>query len=121
MHERKDLNVRAVGRFGAALLVVAVVVHLAVAALFFALRRSAERADAPPHPLAKSPAIPPEPRLEVAPRAALEALRREEDLLLNSVGWVDRPQGRVRIPVSRAMDLLEKRGLPVRSSHQPAD
>ncbi len=121
MHETKDLNVRAIALFGAAILVAGVVVHLAVAALFFAYRRSAERHDPPPHPLASTPALPPAPRLEVSPRAALDALRRDEDELLNTYGWVDRPHGRVRIPLSRAMELIEKRGLPVRSGQPPAD
>src|SRR5881394_2555704 len=120
MHERKDLNVRAVAWFGAGLLVVALLVALAVAAQFFAYERAEKRADPPPHPLARSPALPPPPRLEVAPRAALEALRREEDALLTSYGWVDRNQGRARIPISRAMELLEKRGLPVRPGHPTA-
>jgi hypothetical protein len=121
MHERKDLNVRAVAIFGAVLLGVGVLLHLALAGFFFGLRRALDRADAPAHPLAASPAPPPGPRLEVAPRAALEALRRDEDALLNSYGWVDRAQGRVRIPVSRAMELLESRGLPARPVQPPAD
>ena len=121
MHETKDLNVRAIAIFGAVILGVGVLVHLAVAAQFFSYRRSAERQDPPPHPLAVRPAVPPAPRLEVAPHAALEALRRDEDALLKSYGWIDRPHGRVRIPLSRAMDLLEKRGLPVRPGQPPAD
>jgi len=121
MHEQKDLNVRAVAIFGGGLLVVAVLVHLGIAALFFAFRRSREQADLPPHPLAVSPAVPPAPRLEVAPPAALEALRRQEDELLKTYGWVDRARGRARIPITRAMELLESRGLPVRPSQPPAD
>jgi hypothetical protein len=121
MHERKDLNVRVVAWFGAGLLVVAVLVHLVVGAQLFSYERAAKRADPPPHPLASSPELPPPPRLEVAPRAALEALRREEDALLESYGWVDRSQGRARIPISRAMELLEKRGFPVRPAHPTAD
>ena len=68
MHEQKDLNVRAVVWFGAALLTVGVLIHLAVGAQFFAYQRAEERTDPPPHPLAASPALPPPPRLEVAPR-----------------------------------------------------
>ncbi len=120
MHETKDLNVRGVVRFAAALLVVGVVLHAAIAALFGVYKRETDRADRPPHPLA-TPAPPPAPRLEVAPRAALEALRREEDALLHSYGWVDRSQGRARIPIDRALEMIERRGLPVRSAPPPAD
>jgi len=121
MHETRDLRVGAVVLFGAAVVIVGVILHLGVAALFSALRRAAVRADRPPHPLARTPALPPSPRLEVAPRAALEALRREEEQLLHSYGWVDRPQGRARIPIERALDLIERRGLPVRPAPPPAD
>lgn len=119
MHETKDLNVRGVVRFGVALTAVAIVLHLAIAGLYAAFRRNAERSDRPRHPLAVT-APPPAPRLEVAPRAAREALRREEDDLLRSYGWVDRAQGRARIPLTRAFDLIEKKGLPVRTTTPPA-
>lgn len=121
MHEKKDLRVRAVVKFGAAVVVLAVVLHFAMVGLFGAFRRAEERADQPRHPLAPSPAVPPAPRLEVAPRAEIDALRREEKALLESYGWVDRANGRVRIPVARALDLLEKKGLPVRAGALPAD
>ena len=121
MHETKDLSVRGVVRFAVALLVVGVLLHLGIAALFGVYKRETDRGDRPAHPLAQTPAAPPAPRLEVAPRAALEALRREEDALLRSYGWVDRTQGRARIPIDRALDMIERRGLPVRPSPPPAD
>lgn len=62
--------------------------------------------------------LPPEPRLEVDPEGNLLALRRKEEALLNGYGWVDRSKGIVRIPIGRAMDLLAKRGLPVRRSSE---
>src|SRR5580658_3573357 len=40
-------------------------------------------------------------------------LHAREDLLLNNYSWVDRSQGKVRIPIEQAMELLAKRGLPV--------
>jgi hypothetical protein len=121
VHEHRDLNVRRVGVFGAGLLIVGILVHLVVGAEFFAWRRAEDRADAPTHPLATIPALPPAPRLEVASHTLLDALRRDEETLLTTYGWVDRAQGRARIPVSRAMDLLEKRGVPVRPGHPTAD
>jgi hypothetical protein len=121
MHETKDLNVRGVVIFAAALLVVGILLHAGAAVLLSAYKRASDRGDQPPHPLARTPATPPAPRLEVAPRAALDALRREEDALLQSYGWVDRSQGRVRIPIDRALELIEQRGLPVRPAPPPAD
>ena len=40
-------------------------------------------------------------------------LHAREDLLLNYYSWADRPQGKVRIPIERAMELIAERGLAV--------
>lgn len=40
-------------------------------------------------------------------------LHRREDLLLDHYSWVDQPQGNVRIPIERAMELIAQHGLPV--------
>ncbi len=40
-------------------------------------------------------------------------LHAREDLLLNYYSWVNEPQGKVRIPIERAMELIAQRGLPV--------
>ncbi|HEY3898125.1 MAG TPA: hypothetical protein VGM54_05900 [Chthoniobacter sp.] len=56
----------------------------------------------------------PEPRLQVAPQVDLATLRAHEDEELKTYGWVDRKVGVVRIPIDRAMDLLVRKGLPVR-------
>jgi hypothetical protein len=40
-------------------------------------------------------------------------LHKREDLLLDHYTWVNRSQGKVRIPIERAMELIAQRGLPV--------
>jgi hypothetical protein len=40
-------------------------------------------------------------------------LHTREDLLLDNYSWVDPSQGKVRIPIERAMELLAQRGLPL--------
>jgi hypothetical protein len=40
-------------------------------------------------------------------------LHAREDLLLNNYSWVNQSQGKVRIPIERAMELIVQRGLPV--------
>jgi hypothetical protein len=40
-------------------------------------------------------------------------LHAREDLLLENYSWVDQSQGKVRIPIERAMELIAERGLPV--------
>jgi hypothetical protein len=48
-------------------------------------------------------------------------LHVREDLLLANYSWVDRSQGKVRIPIERAMELIAQRGLPVAPAvqHEP--
>lgn len=46
--------------------------------------------------------------------AARQALRRREDLLLDTYGWVDREAGIAHIPIERAIELVLERGLPTR-------
>jgi hypothetical protein len=40
-------------------------------------------------------------------------LHAREDLLLENYSWADRSQGKVRVPIERAMELIVQRGLPV--------
>jgi hypothetical protein len=56
--------------------------------------------------------LPPAPRLQSDPAAALAAHRRSLDERLGSYGWIDRSAGIARIPVERAMDLVARDGLP---------
>lgn len=56
----------------------------------------------------------PTPRLQTQDGAQdLVDLNRREDLLLDHYSWVDESQGKVRIPIERAMALIAQRGLPV--------
>jgi hypothetical protein len=64
----------------------------------------------------------PTPRLELDDgNQDLTDLHGREDLLLDNYSWVDRSQGKVRIPVERAMELIAQRGLPVApaAQHEP--
>ena len=40
-------------------------------------------------------------------------LHAREDLLLDNYSWIDQSEGKVRIPIERAMELIAQRGLPV--------
>ena len=119
-HEESDVNVRAIFGFAAALVVAAIVVHLAVWGMFVYFDdREADRSAAP-SPLASTEVRqPPEPRLQVAPREDAARFRAEEDAILNGYSWVDREAGTVRIPIAEAMRLTLQKGLPVRESAQP--
>jgi hypothetical protein len=56
----------------------------------------------------------PQPRLQTDDgNQEIADLHEKEDLLLEHYSWVDKSQGKVRIPIERAMELVAKQGLPV--------
>lgn len=59
----------------------------------------------------------PTPRLQIDDGAQdLVNLHRREDLLLDHYSWVNQAQGKVRIPIERAMELIAQHGLPVEAT-----
>jgi hypothetical protein len=64
-----------------------------------------------------TPAAPPAlsadaPQLEVVPSADLKRLDAANERIADSYGWTDKEHGAVRIPVSRAIELLLQKGMP---------
>jgi hypothetical protein len=56
----------------------------------------------------------PTPRLQTDDgNQDLAELHERESLLLDHYSWIDRSQGKIRIPIERAMELIAQRGLPV--------
>jgi hypothetical protein len=115
-HEETDVNVRAIFGFGAGLTLVMIVVYVAVRLMFVYMDRQTNAAAAPDFPLAAGheTRLPPEPRLQTAPREDLHQLRTREEEKLRTYQWVDRSAGTVRIPIDQAIKLTLERGLPSR-------
>jgi hypothetical protein len=65
--------------------------------------------------------LPSQPRLEVVPGLNYQELHAHELEQLESYGWVDRSAGVVHIPITRAIDLILQRGLPVDPQHANSD
>ncbi len=56
----------------------------------------------------------PTPRLQTDDgNQEIAEMHAREDLLLDNYSWVDRASGKVRIPISRAMQIIAEHGLPV--------
>lgn len=126
--ERQDLGSRPIYGFLISLVVVGVLIYYAIWGVFYfleAYNRKHERPVSPmvqaetdtrepdaPHTNAKIQREFPEPRLEDNERTELAPFRYQEEQTLNSYGWVDQNAGVVRIPITRAMDLIAQRGLP---------
>lgn len=107
-YEERDVSMRPI----VATAVFLVVLMVVTAGLMWVLdgmlvSREAGRSAAP-SPLAGTygSTEPPAPRLQSDPRKDLATLRARDQALLDGWGWVDRSAGVVRVPVSRAMELL---------------
>lgn len=100
--ERSDADPRLLSAIAAGIFLFVVAVPLLIPVFFpqTLVRRTAEAPEV-------SHAA---PRLAVHPRADLARFKRAEDIETNSYGWTDRAHGVVRIPVTRAMDILARRG-----------
>lgn len=114
-HEVRDVLFRPILITGIVLFGTLFVVMAITLGLFSWNANRLTRSDAGLPPLAVVDQTPPEPRLQPSNNADLIAMYAENDELLGSYGWVNQQQGRVHIPVERAMELLAQRGLPVRA------
>ena len=111
-YETGDVNVWAIGRFAFVLMAVIAVSLGLLVGLF---KYFQTRDEVNPTAVSVDPAkLFPEPRLQRTPAPDLKTVRAEEDRLLNSYGWVDPQKNVVRVPIDVAIDLLAKKGLPVR-------
>jgi hypothetical protein len=113
-HERTDVDVWSVYKFGIALAFLCII---STGLLFGVYRYFINREGGPlPRDQVNVDArrLPPMPRLQSAPIGDLKDMRAAEDQILKGYGWVDQAHGVVRIPIDRAIDLLAQRGLPSR-------
>jgi hypothetical protein len=111
-YERRDVNIRALLWFAAAIVIGSAVVMAGSLSLRDHFERVAKSNDPEISPLAEEEQIPPAPNLQDRPNRDFAEFRRSKEKTLASYGWIDRSQGVVQIPVDRAMDLLLERGLP---------
>jgi hypothetical protein len=116
-HETTDAEIAPLVRFAVFLAAITIAIAVATVGFYSFLDAREERANAPRYPLTAGVErpVPPAPRLQTYPFDDIKALRKEEAQLIDHYGWVDKNAGTVRIPVTRAMDLLAERGLPHRT------
>ena len=121
-HEESDVSIRGIVKFGIWLAVAAVLIHVAMWALFRVLDKREVREDRLLSPMvaANLARTPPGPRLEPDPLTPRRAMLARERAVLETYGWVDRGAGIVRIPIDRAMQMVAERGLPPSKPVVPA-
>lgn len=115
VHEQSDINVRAIIGFMAVLAGIVLAIEVAMWGLFNVLHTYEVKNDPYVTPLARPAGqTPPEPALQLTPWTDLKQFAADEHRRLTSYGWVDEKAGVARIPISKAKEMLLKRGLPVR-------
>jgi hypothetical protein len=114
-YERRDVNTRAILYFVAVLFILLVVSLVSMRWLFGYFSATQPLGPAA-SPFTNVRTLPAGPRLQVQPVADLDLVRAAQEETLHSYSWVDRANGKVRIPIERAMDLLVERPLPARQS-----
>ncbi|MGA2886561.1 MAG: hypothetical protein ABSE51_00815 [Terracidiphilus sp.] len=135
-YEQSDVRVSGVAIFLLALCFFAGVTALLAYGIGKAINAHMAKEDGPPNkwtktvdvrPLGDMPSSPelqnklagltqqfPTPRLQTDDgNQDVADLHAREDLLLDNYSWADASQGKVRIPIDRAMELIAQRGLPV--------
>src|SRR4051812_41254937 len=106
-HERSnDVNVRGIAWIAVISIVVGALIHLGVLWIFKYYRDRDANRDVRQTLIELPSPIPPEPRLEVNSTEDWETYRRTQEGTLNSYGWVSQEQGRVRIPIERAIEAV---------------
>jgi hypothetical protein len=119
----REINVSGILKIGAALVVMAVAVHLLMWWMLRGFDAFQARKDVRLTPIeqATPQQAPPEPRIETSPNESLRLMRSREDELLGHAGWVDQRQGTVRVPIQVAMDVIAARGVaPLGAAPQTA-
>ncbi len=109
-YETRDAWPKALLIFGLALIGLVLIVMAISRGLLSSMDEAVSRGDSSPHPLAEERQVPHAPRLQVTPSLDIAEHREIERRLLTNYEWIDREEGVVRIPVSRAMELVVERG-----------
>jgi hypothetical protein len=101
-----DINFRTIAWLFVLAVVVMGVLHAAVWGFFRYVRAQDQSRDVRRTLVETQPPVPPEPRLQVSPQGDLQEYLRTQRQTLNSYGWISRPDGRVHIPIDRAIDMV---------------
>lgn len=112
MYEARDVDASIFAWVAVGVFVAAFAIYGIVKLSYGYFSRAEFRAAQPVTLIKEAPKPPTMPQLQVSPARELDQLRRSEEQVLNSYGWVDRQNGVVRIPIEEAMKKVLEKGLP---------
>ena len=116
-YEDSDVSIGRLFAFAAGVVALVLVGVLCSAFVFhFFVQEEHTPMGPPASPFEDSRAMPPDFRLQTEAPVDLKQYHDSQEKILAGYGWVDSKTGVVRIPVERAMDLLLRKGYPVRGS-----
>lgn len=118
-----ELNTKAIVYVGVGTVMVTLVSMILVWWLFQGFRKLESAEDPKPSalPEAAEKLVPPAPRLEISPPENLKELRALEQTALDSPAWIDQAQGKIRLPIDLALDVVARRGLGEAAVPEPAE
>jgi hypothetical protein len=105
-HQGTDVKFSAIITAAAIFVVIAAFIHIGVWLLYRYVREEDRARDVRRTFLETKAPVPPEPRLQVDPSEEFQKYLQQEKEILNSYAWTSRADGKVRIPIDRAMDLV---------------
>jgi hypothetical protein len=122
-YEKRDASAKWIFGIVGFLLIAGLIMHFVLAGMMERLGKTAYPTDAwngTRRGSETTPSAKPGPHLQIVPATDLNDFRANEETELSTYGWIDRTAGVVRIPVTRAMELLLERGLPTRTGTNTA-
>jgi hypothetical protein len=108
-HQGTDVKFSAIIRAAAIFVVIAAFIHAGVWLLYRYVREQDRSRDVRRTFVETQAPVPPEPHLEVDPAVDFQEYLHQQNEILNSYAWTSRADGKVRIPIDRAMDLVVER------------
>ena len=108
-HQGTDVQFPPIIKAAAIFIVVAAFIHAGVWLLYRHLREQDRARDVSRTLVETKPPVPPEPRLQIDPAMDFQEYLRQQHEILNSYAWTARAEGKVRIPIERAMELVVER------------
>ena len=115
-HETTDAHARPLAVIGISMAIFIPTVFLGIVVVFKVLDYYQPLLEDPePHPLAATRQTSSAPRIQIDPPRQMLDLQQIEENVLTTYDWVDQEKNIVRIPIKRAIDILTKRKLPVKT------